>query len=68
MSLYYVQKAIYELNRSEEALAGWRSDAPELGLDHDWTLQLAPEDGSWRLKGRLPKGQLSARLQPVTSG
>lgn len=48
--------------------AGWRSDAPELGLDHDWTLQLAPEDGSWRLKGRLPKGQLSARLQPVTSG
>lgn len=48
--------------------AGWRADAPDLGLDHDWTLQLAPEDASWRLKGRLPKGQLSARLQPVTSG
>ena len=46
----------------------WRVPAPALELGHDWTLQLAPEDGAWRLQGRLVKGQLSARLQPVTSG
>ena len=46
----------------------WRVPAPALELGHDWTLQLAPEGGAWRLQGRLVKGQLSARLQPVTSG
>ena len=46
---------------------GWRAPLePDLG--HDWKLQLAPEDGSWRLQGRLPRGQLSARLQPVAPG
>ena len=37
MSLYYVQRAIYELNRSEEALAGWRSDAQAYLADFDLT-------------------------------
>ena len=37
MSLYYVQKAIYELNRSEEALAGWRRDAQAYLADFDLT-------------------------------
>lgn len=46
----------------------WRAPAPTLELDHDWTLQLAPEGGAWRLQGRLVKGQLSARLQPVAPG
>lgn len=46
---------------------GWRAPL-ELDLSHDWTLQLTPEDGSWRLQGRMPRGQLSARLQPVTPG
>ena len=47
---------------------GWRAEAADLPLDHDWTLELQPADGRWRLKGRLTKGQLSARVQPVTSG
>ena len=50
------------------ANGNWRIAAPGLELGHDWNLQLAPADGRWRLQGRLPKGQLSARLQPKTSG
>jgi hypothetical protein len=46
---------------------GWRAPL-DLDLSHDWTLQLAPQDGAWRLRGRLQRGQLSARLQPVTPG
>lgn len=46
---------------------GWRAPL-ELDLQHDWKLQLAPQDGHWRLQGRLPRGQLSARLQPVAPG
>ena len=46
----------------------WRAPAPGLRFDHDWTLLLVPADGAWRLQGRLMKGQLSARVQPVTSG
>lgn len=42
---------------------GWR--LPEdLDGGHDWKLQLEPEDSRWRLKGRLPKGQLAANLHP----
>lgn len=47
--------------------SGWRAPL-ELDVGHDWTLELAPLDGRWRLQGRLPRGQLSARLQPVTPG
>ena len=47
--------------------SGWRAPL-ELDLGHDWNLQLAPQDGRWRLQGRLPRGQLSARLQPVAPG
>ena len=60
-----------DLDRSFELQpqrGSWRIASPELDLGHDWTLQLTPQDGSWRLQGRLDKGQLSARLQPVTSG
>ncbi len=46
---------------------GWRATL-ELDLAHDWTLRLVPQDNRCRLQGRLPRGQLSARLQPVTSG
>ncbi len=46
---------------------GWRA-LLELDLAHDWKLQLAPQDGQWRLQGRLPRGQFSARLQPVAPG
>lgn len=46
---------------------GWRAPF-DLDIGHDWKLQLAPQDGRWRLQGRLPRGQLSARLQPVAPG
>lgn len=46
---------------------GWRAPL-ELDTGHDWKLELVPQDGAWRLQGRLPRGQLSARLQPVAPG
>lgn len=43
---------------------GWRARAaPDAG--HDWNLQLAPADGTWRITGRLPKGQRATRLAPA---
>lgn len=42
---------------------GWRA-AVSLSPEHDWLLQLAPTDAAWRLRGRLPKGQLAVRLAP----
>lgn len=40
---------------------GWRANT-EPAPDHDWLLQLAPADRSWRLRGRLPAGQRAAHL------
>lgn len=51
----------------QPSATGWRATL-ELDLAHDWALRLVPQDNQWRLQGRLPRGQLSARLQPVTSG
>src|SRR3546814_3528095 len=38
----------------------------ELALDasHDWNLQLGDEAGTWRLRGRLPRGQRQGDDQP----
>ena len=33
---------------------GWRAPL-ELDAGHDWKLELAPQDGRWRLQGRLPR-------------
>lgn len=46
---------------------GWRAETP-LDLSHDWSLQLLPSDGSWRLRGRLLKQQHAARLGPAVAG
>lgn len=43
---------------------GWQV-AARIDGSHDWNLQLAPEDGQWRLRGRLPRGQLAARVAPA---
>lgn len=32
---------------------------------HDWNLQLGDPPGSWRLRGRLPRGQHAAHLGPA---
>jgi uncharacterized protein len=42
---------------------GWRTPAPPAG--HDWLLQLTAADGSWRLVGRLVRGERAAALVPV---
>lgn len=53
---------------------GWEA-AATIDRSHDWNLQLVPEDAapedatpdstSWRLRGRLPKGQQAARVAPA---
>lgn len=43
---------------------GWHAEhAADAG--HDWNLQLGDEPGSWRLRGRLPRGQHAAHLGPA---
>lgn len=46
--------------------AGWRAGASP-ALDHDWLLQLRPAapGPDWRLRGRLARGALAARIQPA---
>lgn len=43
---------------------GWRGRM-ELAGTHDWNLQVSGDDGRWRLRGRLPKGQLAAHVKPA---
>lgn len=42
---------------------GWHAEAA-LDGDHDWIVHLTDQDSSWRLRGRLPKGQRAAHLGP----
>lgn len=44
--------------------SGWRLPA-RIASGNDWNLQLGPADGRWRLQGRLPRDQRSARLDPA---
>lgn len=48
---------------------GWRAEADAALLAgsaaHDWKLQLSDASGRWRLRGRLPKGQQAAHLEPA---
>lgn len=46
---------------------GWRAEAA-IDPGHDWTIELLPADGSWRLHGRLPKQQHATRLAPSLGG
>lgn len=43
---------------------GWRGKI-DLDTSHDWSLQVSSDDGQWRLRGRMPKGQLAAHLKPA---
>ena len=49
------------LTRSGDA---WLGRIPADGLRNDWVLTLEPEDGHWRLHGRLRAGAGTASLQP----
>ena len=42
---------------------GWRLQQ-DVDPRHDWIVQLQAANGSWRLHGRLPRGQHAARLAP----
>jgi len=43
---------------------GWSVEhAPD--ASHDWNLQLTDPSGSWRLRGRLPRGQHATHLGPA---
>ena len=43
---------------------GWRAKV-DLDASHDWKLRVSAADGSWRLRGRMPQGQLAAHLKPA---
>lgn len=45
---------------------GWMATA-SIGVTHDWNVQLSPQDGQWRLQGRVPRGQRAAHLSPALS-
>lgn len=65
LRLHHPTRAEQDLSLALAATdTGWRADAKP-ALDHDWLIQLSPADGSaWRLRGRMPKGQLAAQLRP----
>jgi len=46
---------------------GWTASA-EIDTRHDWNLQLAPENGAWRIRGRLQKDTQASRLAPALGG
>ena len=43
---------------------GWRGKI-DLDTSHDWSLHVSSDDGQWRLRGRMPRGQLAAHLKPA---
>lgn len=43
---------------------GWHGEA-DAGTGHDWILQLGDVEGTWRVRGRLPRGQQAAHLEPA---
>ncbi|PJK13989.1 nitrogen fixation protein FixH [Lysobacteraceae bacterium NML07-0707] len=43
------------------------SSAFESERQNDWKFSLSDTDGSWRLRGRMPKDQLSAVLTPAVA-
>ena len=45
---------------------GWTATA-SIDAGHDWNVQLSPQDGQWRLQGRVPRGQRAAHLKPALS-
>ncbi len=42
---------------------GWHADL-DLDDSHDWIVHVTDEKTTWRLRGRLPKGQRAAHLGP----
>ena len=59
-----VRQAADQVLELQPSATGWETRA-RIDGSHDWNLQLAPADGQWRLRGRLPKAQLAARVAPA---
>ena len=65
LSLRHPTLAAADLSLSlQPAADGWRAHT-RISVDHDWTLQLDPGDGSWRILGRLSRHVQAARLGPA---
>ena len=47
--------------------AGWTAPA-QIDTSHDWNVQLATQDGLWRIRGRLQKDTQAVRLAPARGG
>nr|WP_298150898.1 FixH family protein [uncultured Pseudoxanthomonas sp.] len=47
--------------------AGWTAPA-QIDTSHDWNVQLATQDGLWRIRGRLQKDTRAVRLAPAHGG
>ncbi len=65
LRLHHPTRAEQDLSLALAATdTGWRADAKPR-IDHDWLIQLEPAAGeAWRLRGRMPKGQLATQLRP----
>ena len=46
---------------------GWHADG-DIDTSHDWNVRLQPQDGSWRLDGRWPRGQQAVFVHPAVPG
>ena len=47
--------------------AGWTAPA-QIDTSHDWNVQLATQDGLWRIRGRLQRDTQAVRLAPARGG
>ena len=47
--------------------AGWTAPA-QIDTSHDWNVQLATQDGLWRIRGRLQRDTQAVRLAPASGG
>lgn len=44
--------------------AGWRAEA-RIAVDHAWRVRLGDAGETWRIRGRLPRGQRGTLLRPA---
>lgn len=66
LNLHHPIRAEQDLNLTLQPTdTGWRIKTT-LDTSHDWLMQLVPANGKqWRLRGRIPGGQLAAQLRPA---
>jgi len=55
------QDASFEL---KPTALGWHADG-NVDTGHDWNARLQPQDGAWRIEGRLLRGQQAVFVHPA---